>query len=184
MKTVKTLTLLSICVASITIADDFKTTNGKEYKNATVTRVEPDGIMVKTKSVLVKLYFADLPKDVQQRLNYDPQRAAAYSAEQNAAIQKSSEQLGKEQAGIQWMRQRQQDAASLQFQLQTLYQEKYNTMEHIRLVSAAPEYVETGRDSRGHIVRSLNSVKADLPILRDHLSEVEREIKSVRDRLK
>jgi len=38
MKTVKTLTLLTICVASIALADDFKANNGKEYKDATVSR--------------------------------------------------------------------------------------------------------------------------------------------------
>ena len=47
MKTVKTLTLLTMCVASLALGDDFKTILGKEYKDATVTRVEPDGILVK-----------------------------------------------------------------------------------------------------------------------------------------
>ena len=50
MKAVKTLTLLTICVTSIALADDFKTVNGKEYKNATISRVEPDGIVIRTKS--------------------------------------------------------------------------------------------------------------------------------------
>jgi sRNA-binding protein len=84
MKTVKTLTLLTICVASIAMADDFKTIAGKEYKDATVTRVEPDGILVKYKSGISKLYFAELPKEVQQRFHYDPQRATAYSVAQGA----------------------------------------------------------------------------------------------------
>ena len=48
MKAVKTLTLLTIYVASIALADDFKTNNGKEYKSATVTQVEADGIVVRT----------------------------------------------------------------------------------------------------------------------------------------
>jgi hypothetical protein len=78
------------------LADEFKTADGKEYKDATVTRVEPDGIVVKTKSGITKLYFTELPKDVQQRFNYNPQGAATYSAEQNAAMQKSSEQSAKE----------------------------------------------------------------------------------------
>jgi hypothetical protein len=99
------IVILAALSASLALADDFKTTDGKEYKEATVTRVDPDGIMVKTKSVMVKLYFTELPKEVQQRFNYDPQRATAYSAEQTAAIQKSSEQGAKEQAGIQWMQQ-------------------------------------------------------------------------------
>jgi hypothetical protein len=32
---------------SLALADDFKTINGKEYKDATVTRAEADGIVVK-----------------------------------------------------------------------------------------------------------------------------------------
>jgi hypothetical protein len=38
--------------ASLALSEDFKTVNGEEYKNVAVTRVEPDGIVVKTKSGL------------------------------------------------------------------------------------------------------------------------------------
>ena len=41
--------ILLILFASVVFADDFKTVNGKEYKNATVRGVEADGIVVKTK---------------------------------------------------------------------------------------------------------------------------------------
>jgi hypothetical protein len=41
-----------ILSVSVVLADDFKTVDGREYKNAQVSRVEPDGIMVKTKSGL------------------------------------------------------------------------------------------------------------------------------------
>lgn len=74
---------------SLAVADDFKTTNGKEYKNATVTRVEPDGIVVKSKSGISKLYFTELPKEVQERFHYDPEKAAAYSANQDAALEQA-----------------------------------------------------------------------------------------------
>ena len=37
------LTILAAFLISIALADDFKTINGKEYKNVTVSRVEPDG---------------------------------------------------------------------------------------------------------------------------------------------
>ena len=77
------------------------------------------------------------------------------------------------------MAQQRQDVGSLQVQLQTLQQDKYNTLEQIRLVKAAPEYVNTG-DTRGRVP---NSVKADLPILRDHLNDVERDINTVKDQL-
>ena len=59
-----TFTILAALSASIALADDFKTINGKEYKNATVSRVEPDGIVLKSKSGISKVYFVELPKDV------------------------------------------------------------------------------------------------------------------------
>ena len=59
-----------MCFASIALADDFKTINGKEYKNATVSRVEPDGIVIRTKTGISKIYFVELPKDVQERFHY------------------------------------------------------------------------------------------------------------------
>ena len=58
------------CFTSIALAEDFKTIDGKEYKNATVSRVEFDGIVLKTKSGITKVYFAELPKDVQERFHY------------------------------------------------------------------------------------------------------------------
>jgi hypothetical protein len=36
--------------ASVALADDFKTATGKEYKNATVSRVEADGTRLKRES--------------------------------------------------------------------------------------------------------------------------------------
>ena len=56
--------------ASLALADDFKTVSGKEYKNATVTRVEADGIVIRTKRGISKVYFTELPKDVQERFRY------------------------------------------------------------------------------------------------------------------
>jgi hypothetical protein len=35
-----------LCFGSLALADDFKTIDGKEYKNATVSRVEPDGPVI------------------------------------------------------------------------------------------------------------------------------------------
>src|SRR6184192_2575526 len=59
-----------VCFASVALADDFKTIQGKEYKNVTVTRVEPDGIVLESKSGISKVYFVELPKDVQERFHY------------------------------------------------------------------------------------------------------------------
>jgi len=70
----RTLVILIVCFASITLADDFKTINGKEYKNARVGRVEPDGIVLITKWGLSKVYFSELPEDVQARFGRGPAR--------------------------------------------------------------------------------------------------------------
>jgi len=80
----KVLTLFILCFTSAAVAADFTTVNGKEYTEATVTRVDPDGIVVKTKSGITKLYFTELPKEVQERFHYDSAKAASYSSEQTA----------------------------------------------------------------------------------------------------
>ena len=56
--------------ASVALAEDFKTTNGKLYKDATVSRVEGDGIELKTKTGISKVYFTELPQDVQERFHW------------------------------------------------------------------------------------------------------------------
>ena len=78
----KVLPFLLLCFTTVVLADDFKLVSGKEYKNVTVTRVEPDGIVLKTKSGISKVYFVELPKDVQERFHYNAAIASAYSAQQ------------------------------------------------------------------------------------------------------
>jgi hypothetical protein len=65
-------TILALAVLQFAVADDFKTINGKEYKNAEVSRVEADGIVIKTKTGISKIYFVELPKDVQERFRPKP----------------------------------------------------------------------------------------------------------------
>src|SRR5215468_9799208 len=98
--TARVLTLLILCFTSAAVAEDFTTVNGKEYKDATVTRVDPDGVVVKTKSGITKVYFIELPKDVQEQFHYDSGKAAAYSAEQTAnytAYQKQQDETQRQQ---------------------------------------------------------------------------------------
>jgi thioredoxin 1 len=78
----KILAFLILCFTSVAVADDFKTIKGKEYKDATVSRVEPDGIVLRTKSGISKVYFVELPKDVQERFHYNAAVASEYSAQQ------------------------------------------------------------------------------------------------------
>ena len=78
----KVVFFLILCFTTLAVADDFKLVNGKEYKNVTVTRVEPDGIVLKTKSGISKVYFVELPKDVQEHFHYNAAIASAYSVQQ------------------------------------------------------------------------------------------------------
>lgn len=80
----RTLAFLILCFGSVVLADDFKLISGKEYKNVTVSRVEPDGIVLKSKSGISKVYFVELSKEVQERFQYNAANAAAYSANQGA----------------------------------------------------------------------------------------------------
>lgn len=66
----KTASMSLVVSASLGLAGDFKTIDGKIYKDATISRVEADGIVIKTKTGISKIYFFELPKDVQERLQY------------------------------------------------------------------------------------------------------------------
>ena len=74
----KALTFLLLCFASVALADDFKTIEGKEYKNVTVTRVEPDGIVITFSGGIVKLPFVELSPEVQNKYGYDPKAAEEF----------------------------------------------------------------------------------------------------------
>jgi thiol-disulfide isomerase/thioredoxin len=92
----KIITFLFLCFAAVALADDFKTVDGKEYKNVTISRIEPDGVVLITNSGISKVYFTELPKAVQERFHYDAAKAAGYSANQAAiqeAFQKQQEEL-------------------------------------------------------------------------------------------
>ena len=65
-------TVLAFAILQFAWAEDFKTIHGKEYKNAEVSRVEADGIVIRTKTGISKIYFVELPKDVQERYRPKP----------------------------------------------------------------------------------------------------------------
>src|SRR5262249_37560690 len=62
--------ILATLSTSIAFAEDFKTVSGKVYKDATVSRMEADGIELKTKTGISKVYFTELPQDVQERFHW------------------------------------------------------------------------------------------------------------------
>jgi hypothetical protein len=81
------LAILSVLSASIAQADDFKTTDGKEYKNAKISRVEPDGIVITFSGGIVKIPFTKLSKELQRKYNYNPEAAKSF-AEQTEQIKR------------------------------------------------------------------------------------------------
>src|SRR6266853_5900771 len=90
--------ILILCFASIALADDFKTIDGKEYKNAKVSRVEPDGIVLITSSGISKVYFTELPEEVQERFHYDAQKAAEFTSQTTDKINQLLQQRAGERA--------------------------------------------------------------------------------------
>jgi hypothetical protein len=73
-----TLAILAALSTSLALADDFKTTNGKEYKNVTVSRVEPDGIVITFSGGIVKIPFTELSPENQTKYGYEPAAAADF----------------------------------------------------------------------------------------------------------
>ena len=64
------LAILALFSTSLALAEDLRTGSGKVYKDVTVSRVEADGIVLRTKTGISKVYFVELPKDVQERFHY------------------------------------------------------------------------------------------------------------------
>lgn len=187
---IKVVTVLIFSVVGAAFSEDYKTINGKEFKDATVTRVEPDGIVVKTKSGMSKVYFAELPKEVQERFHYNPQRASTYSAEQAANYaayqnQQSEAQRQREEAAaknnaILAQQQAAKDRTqALQDRYATLQQEENALLVKIgEAKQPGPEYWQ-GKHKSHHP----NPQKSQLPLLQSQLSDVRHEKGEVRKQL-
>jgi chromosome segregation ATPase len=186
----KVLTFLILCFAAVAFAEDFKMVNGKEYKDATVTRVDPDGIVVKTKSGITKVYFTELPKEVQERFRYDSERATSFSAQQAAtyaAYQKQQTETQRQQADADAKSKAilagQQAATNRAQALQARYAELEKQQDELLLQigqakQPGPEY------RQGKSVRHQpNPQKSRLPLLESHLKDVRREKGEVKKQL-
>jgi hypothetical protein len=186
----KLFTIFLLFFATAALSEDFHTINGKEYKDATVTRVEPDGIVVKTNSGVTKIYFTELPKDVQENFHYDSGKAASYSAEQAAnytAYQKQQEEGQRQQQAANAKTNAalvaQQAAANHTQDLQTRYaalqkQEDDLLLQIGEAKKPGPMYRQ-GKTAR----HQPNPQKSQLPVLQSHLKDVRREKTEVRKQL-
>src|SRR6478736_10499227 len=188
--TAKVLTLFILCFTSAAVAEDFTTVNGKEYKEATVTRVDPDGIVVKTNSGITKVYFTELPKDVQEHFHYDSEKAASYSAEQAAnytAYQKQHDEAQRQQQAADAKSNAalaQQQAATNRTQaLQTRYGElQKQEGDLLRQIGQAKEPGPEYRQGKS-VRHQPNPQKSELPLLQSHLRDVRHEKNDVKKQL-
>jgi len=186
----KLFTIFLLSLAAAALSEDFHTVNGKEYKDATVTRVEPDGIIVKTNSGVTKIYFAELPKDVQEQFHYDSGKAASYSAEQAAnyaAYQNQQEKNRRQQQDVDAKNNaalaEQQAVTNRSQALQTRYAQLQNQEDDLLLQIG--EAKKPGPSYRqGKTVRHQpNPQKSQLPVLQSHLTDVRQEKSEVRKQL-
>ena len=189
----KVLTILLLSTASAAFSEDFRTVTGKEYKDANITRVEPDGIVVKTKSGVTKVYFTELPRDIQERFHYDSEKAAAYSAEQAtnyAAYQKQQEETQRQQADADAKTRailaQQQAAANRTHALQARHAELQKQEDELLLQigqAKQPGPAYYGGKNNKTLLHHPNPQKSHLPFLESHLKDVRREKGEVRKQL-
>lgn len=189
----KVLTFLVLSLTAAAFAEDFTTINGKEYKDASVTRVEPDGIVVQTKSGVTKVYFAELPKDVQERYHYDSEKAASYSAEQAAnyaRYQKQQEEIRGQQADADAKNNAalaaQQAATNRMQALQARYAELQKQEDELLLQigqAKQPGPAYRGGKNNKTVLHQPNPRKPQLPVLQSHLSDIRHEKNEVRKQL-
>ena len=190
---IKSLTFLGLSFISLAVADDFKTLAGKEYKNATVSRVEPDGIVLTNKAGISKVYFTELPKDVQERFGYDPQKAGDYSAQQSAGfeqVRKRQEETSRQKAeASQKENQSRAQQANRQNELRTL-QSRYEELQRqeddllLRIGEAKKPGPAYWSGKNNQTLRHYpNPQASQLPLLQSHLKNVRHEKDQVRKQL-
>jgi DNA repair ATPase RecN len=193
----KVFTLLMLSFVSAAFAEDFKTINGKEYKDAAVTRVEPDGIVLKTKWGISKVYFVELPKEVQERFAYDPQKAADYLAQQNAAFEQARKQqqealrqkadeteknnrlLAEQRSAIEAAKNQQHRVEALQIRYQELQRQEDDLLLRIGEAKRPTSWQTLGRRRQ----KVLNPLAAELPYLESQLKDVRHERDQIRKQL-
>jgi len=189
----KVLAFLVLCLTSFGFAEDFKTLNGKEYKDATVTRVEPDGIVIKTNSGVTKIYFTELPKDVQEHFHYDSAKAASYSADQAAnyaAYQKQQEETRRQQqdanaknsAALAEQQAATNHTQALQIHYAELQKQEDDLLHQIAQAKQPGPAYHGGKNGRT-LLHQPNPQKSQIPILQSHLSDVRHEKTEVRKQL-
>jgi hypothetical protein len=69
-----------ILTAAFLRADDITTIRGEKFTNVSISRVEPDGIVVIKSDGIVKIPFTDLSPELRAKYGYDPKKAAQFKS--------------------------------------------------------------------------------------------------------
>lgn len=80
-----------LLISSAAIADDIKTTDGAVH-SGTVSRVEPDGVVLTSDAGIEKIPFTKVSEELQKKYGYKPEKAAAYVAAVDAAARQKADQ--------------------------------------------------------------------------------------------
>ncbi len=93
----KSLFFRSLAVVALlalpTLGEEIVTTTNQTYSNVSITRVEPDGLVVATEYGVEKIPFSILPAETQQKYRYDPEKASRHQTALQAAAQRRQADL-------------------------------------------------------------------------------------------
>jgi hypothetical protein len=76
--------------------------SGKSYKNVTIRKVDPDGLLIAHSGGVRKVPFSDLSEEIQTKYGYNPARAEAFLKEQAALrrAREEQERVAREMAAV------------------------------------------------------------------------------------
>ena len=149
--------------------------------------------MIKTKSGITKVHFAELPKEIQERFHYDLQKAGAYSAEQAAnyttyqkqqqdAQREREEAAAKNNAILAQQQAAKNRTQALQVRYEELQKQEDDLLRQIGEAKQPGPAYYGGKNNRT-LLHHPNPQKSQLPLLQSHLSDVRHEKSEVRKQL-
>lgn len=91
---VKWLTVPLLLIVAPAIAEDIETLDHRVYRDAKVTRAEPDGLTVMHSAGIAKIPFEELSDDLRAKYHYDAAAAQSYGAQQRQRAELRARQTG------------------------------------------------------------------------------------------
>jgi hypothetical protein len=175
-----------------------KRLTGKNTKTRPSPALRQTALWSKANQESQKVYFTELPKEVQERFHDNSEKAAAAqaaAAQQVAEVNKQAEELNKQrneaskqglQRQSQWAEQqaKQQNIQALRDRVAELQQQEENLLAEIGRVEKAQEDARRRWIASGlNQPNSTDPTEANLPLLRGRLENVRDEKQRVRHEL-